>query len=138
MDVDVSELIGKARAWMNEGQGKWVCLGAGGVLILLACLIFLSGSGGTEAGEILDRGLLAKYLCTKCKASGEVRVRFSPGDGVNFASKFPIDCPKCGAPDSAVLAIKCTACKKPMAASDEPIYKCPHCKKVYDNTIRPG
>jgi len=128
-------LLGGIRGWMNEGPGRWVCIVLAAAGIVAAGAIFLAG-GSDEADGVLRAGLHAEYLCTKCNAFDKVRLSFKSGEDVNFASKFPMDCPKCEASDAAVLAVKCLGCARPMPIPNEPIYYCPHpdCRKKYDNT----
>ncbi|MHC4718534.1 MAG: hypothetical protein ACYS5V_16310 [Planctomycetota bacterium] len=136
--MDRQELVTNFRTWMNEGWGKWICGAAAAGLILLACGIFLGGDDSADrADRIRQAGMETMYLCGKCTKSGTVRLVFD-GDGpMDFAGRFPIDCPQCKAPKAAVLAVTCSGCDKPMPHSDRPVYYCPHtdCGKKYDNTL---
>ena len=125
------------REWMNEGAGKWVFGLGGAAAVLVAMTVFLSGSDNDRADDIRGRGLLAQYLCTQCGNSDKLRVVFGAGEPVDFASKFPVDCPKCAAAGAAVLAFNCNGCGKPMAQPAKPLFKCPHCQRVYDNRMPP-
>ena len=80
---------------------------------------------------------MTRYICTKCGASDKVRFTFGRGERMEVSSKFPIDCPKCGASKAAVHAVVCIGCGKPFPASSAPVFSCPHCKKVYDNRLQP-
>ena len=130
MPVDNDGVVSRARAWINEGVGRWITV----VVTVLAIAgatwggIHLFNNAGLSAvRKIQARGKRVLYVCRKCGSSGQVRV--------DYDAKPPVVCPDCGSKEG-VPGFRCMGCKR-IIPDQQGIFRCPHCNRLYDLSGRP-
>lgn len=133
---ETGSFIGRVRAWINEGAGRWVAivLGVGG--LAAAVVIFLLANGHRDAVEkIRQKKRDVFYVCKACEQTGQTKI--------SYDEKFPIVCPKCRRREAAA-GFRCTGlrsdgtrCGEILEVQQIPVITCPFCGHVYDNRLIP-
>ncbi|KKL59331.1 hypothetical protein LCGC14_2216420 [marine sediment metagenome] len=121
----------RLREWINTGIGRIVIIVITLALVAGAAIVATMSvtSPEKDAEETHARGAVTLYLCKACGATGKTHKETE--------AKFPLECPQCKK-RKAVAAFKCFRCEKTIEAVYAPLFRCRHCKYVYDySTLAP-
>ncbi len=129
--VESDSAIARLRGWINVGTGRWLAvLGSLGLVTFAVLYFALRDETSDQRKDILSRGRDVLFYCRNCEETGTL-------EAVPFDAEFPLVCPKCKQ-RQAVVAFKCVRCGRIIEKQSAPVYRCPHCKFVYDNRITGG
>jgi len=126
--MDDEGRLERVRRFINTGPGRVAVIVLAGVAVAIAIGRALGGKTATQrqAAAIRARGLNVLYYCRACKKTGKTHKAFD--------EPFPIVCPHCGRRE-AVAAFVCVGCKRIIEAKDAPIFRCRHCRYLYDQRL---